>query len=241
MTIFAGDKERNLANTVMDWLLNCRIPGAVSRHLPGRHGAAAQLGHTACRDARGKSRPPDMPARGGRRKLAGSDDFLLARMVCQVGMARKMVQDKARHAPQAAGTGRQIRRMACDGLLGPLHRHGLHDRPGGIQGTPPDDGTPRRWPAPSSGFHSGYCSRPSGSNNPAGCGQTAALHPPRDRPPVPPKEKRQFLVKSENNYYLCEPKGEVQEWLNWPAWKASKPLKGFRGSNPLLSADNLNY
>lgn len=83
-----------------------------------------------------------MPARGGRRKLAGSDDFLLARMVCQVGMARKMVQDKARHAPQAAGTGRQIRRMACGGLLGPLHRHGLHDRPGGIQGTPPDDGTP---------------------------------------------------------------------------------------------------
>lgn len=52
----------------------------------------------------------------------------------------------------------------------------------------------------------------------------------------PLKEKRQFLVKSENNYYLCEPKGEVQEWLNWPAWKASKPLKGFRGSNPLLSA-----
>ena len=28
----------------------------------------------------------------------------------------------------------------------------------------------------------------------------------------------------------------MQEWLNWPAWKASKPLKGFRGSNPLLSA-----
>lgn len=54
----------------------------------------------------------------------------------------------------------------------------------------------------------------------------------------PLKEKRQFLVKSENNYYLCEPKGEVQEWLNWPAWKASKPLKGFRGSNPLLSAIN---
>lgn len=50
----------------------------------------------------------------------------------------------------------------------------------------------------------------------------------------PLKEKRQFLVKSENNYYLCEPKGEVQEWLNWPAWKASKPLKGFRGSNPPL-------
>ncbi len=31
-------------------------------------------------------------------------------------------------------------------------------------------------------------------------------------------------------------RGKVQEWLNWPAWKASKPLKGFRGSNPLLSA-----
>ena len=28
----------------------------------------------------------------------------------------------------------------------------------------------------------------------------------------------------------------MQEWLNWPAWKASKPPKGFRGSNPLLSA-----
>ncbi len=30
--------------------------------------------------------------------------------------------------------------------------------------------------------------------------------------------------------------GEVQEWLNWHAWKACKPQKGFRGSNPLLSA-----
>ena len=30
--------------------------------------------------------------------------------------------------------------------------------------------------------------------------------------------------------------GKMQEWLNWPAWKASKPPKGFRGSNPLLSA-----
>ena len=30
--------------------------------------------------------------------------------------------------------------------------------------------------------------------------------------------------------------GKMQEWLNWPAWKASKPQKGFRGSNPLLSA-----
>ena len=26
--------------------------------------------------------------------------------------------------------------------------------------------------------------------------------------------------------------------MNWPAWKASKPLKGFRGSNPLLSAND---
>ncbi len=31
--------------------------------------------------------------------------------------------------------------------------------------------------------------------------------------------------------------GEVQEWLNWPAWKASKRQKRFRGSNPLLSAE----
>ena len=31
-------------------------------------------------------------------------------------------------------------------------------------------------------------------------------------------------------------KGKVQEWLNWPAWKASKRQKRFRGSNPLLSA-----
>ena len=36
-------------------------------------------------------------------------------------------------------------------------------------------------------------------------------------------------------------KGEVQEWLNWPAWKASKRQKRFRGSNPLLSAVNADY
>ena len=30
--------------------------------------------------------------------------------------------------------------------------------------------------------------------------------------------------------------GKMQEWLNWPAWKASKPQKGFGGSNPPLSA-----
>ena len=29
----------------------------------------------------------------------------------------------------------------------------------------------------------------------------------------------------------------MQEWLNWPAWKASKPQKGFGGSNPPLSAE----
>ena len=39
-----------------------------------------------------------------------------------------------------------------------------------------------------------------------------------------------------NLYYLCPCKGEMQEWLNWPAWKASKPQKGFGGSNPPLSA-----
>ncbi len=30
--------------------------------------------------------------------------------------------------------------------------------------------------------------------------------------------------------------GEVQEWLNWHAWKACEPLKGSEGSNPSLSA-----
>lgn len=30
----------------------------------------------------------------------------------------------------------------------------------------------------------------------------------------------------------------MQEWLNWHAWKACIPLKGIRGSNPLLSAKN---
>ena len=32
-------------------------------------------------------------------------------------------------------------------------------------------------------------------------------------------------------------KGEVQEWLNWHAWKACVPLKGTEGSNPSLSAN----
>ena len=30
--------------------------------------------------------------------------------------------------------------------------------------------------------------------------------------------------------------GEVQEWLNWHAWKACVPQKGTGGSNPPLSA-----
>ena len=33
----------------------------------------------------------------------------------------------------------------------------------------------------------------------------------------------------------------MQEWLNWPAWKASKRQKRFRGSNPLLSANETRY
>ena len=33
----------------------------------------------------------------------------------------------------------------------------------------------------------------------------------------------------------------MQEWLNWPAWKASKRQKRFRGSNPLLSAKGKRF
>ena len=48
------------------------------------------------------------------------------------------------------------------------------------------------------------------------------------------------LREIEKNVYLCPHKiGEVQEWLNWPAWKASKRQKRFRGSNPLLSAKGI--
>ena len=50
------------------------------------------------------------------------------------------------------------------------------------------------------------------------------------------EKERRYL---QNREILCTfgaPFGKMQEWLNWPAWKASKPLKGFRGSNPLLSA-----
>ena len=31
--------------------------------------------------------------------------------------------------------------------------------------------------------------------------------------------------------------GEVQEWLNWHAWKACVPRNGTEGSNPSLSAE----
>ena len=45
------------------------------------------------------------------------------------------------------------------------------------------------------------------------------------------------MLYSGNRYIFAElTQGEVQEWLNWPAWKASKRQKRFRGSNPLLSA-----
>ena len=40
--------------------------------------------------------------------------------------------------------------------------------------------------------------------------------------------------------YLCtrfqQDLGEMLEWLKRHAWKACKPLKGFAGSNPALSA-----
>ena len=35
---------------------------------------------------------------------------------------------------------------------------------------------------------------------------------------------------------LRRAKGEMQEWLNWHAWKACVPQKGTGGSNPPLSA-----
>ena len=48
-----------------------------------------------------------------------------------------------------------------------------------------------------------------------------------------------FVVEFGKKHYLCRrKKGEMQEWLNWPAWKASKPQKGFGGSNPPLSAQS---
>lgn len=66
----------------------------------------------------------------------------------------------------------------------------------------------------------------------------ARLHRPREKRICAfARKKRRPCVHFEKKHYLCPPKsGEMQEWLNWPAWKASKPPKGFRGSNPLLSA-----
>ena len=37
--------------------------------------------------------------------------------------------------------------------------------------------------------------------------------------------------------YIINRKGEMLEWLKRHAWKACKPLKGFAGSNPALSAE----
>lgn len=45
------------------------------------------------------------------------------------------------------------------------------------------------------------------------------------------------LLYTKNNCIFAPAKGKMQEWLNWPAWKASKRQKRFRGSNPLLSAN----
>ena len=43
MTIFAGDKERNLANTVMDWLLNLGYLGLFL-------GTFLEIGRASCRE-----------------------------------------------------------------------------------------------------------------------------------------------------------------------------------------------
>lgn len=71
----------------------------------------------------------------------------------------------------------------------------------------------------------------------------ARLHRPREKRICAfARKKRRPCVHFEKKHYLCPPKsGEMQEWLNWPAWKASKPLKGFRGSNPLLSARGVKH
>ena len=41
--------------------------------------------------------------------------------------------------------------------------------------------------------------------------------------------------------FLKKKEGEMQEWLNWHAWKACEPLKGSAGSNPALSAENQRF
>ena len=49
-----------------------------------------------------------------------------------------------------------------------------------------------------------------------------------------------LLEKKKKNTFVAEnaenAEGEVLEWLKRHAWKACKPLKGFAGSNPALSA-----
>ncbi len=40
------------------------------------------------------------------------------------------------------------------------------------------------------------------------------------------------------NHTLSHHIGEMLEWLKRHAWKACKPLKGFTGSNPVLSASS---
>ena len=66
------------------------------------------------------------------------------------------------------------------------------------------------------------------------CGVRATV--PGVRIPLSP----QRINRSEGWFFFLI-RGKVQEWLNWPAWKASKPLKGFRGSNPLLSARGVKH
>ena len=39
-------------------------------------------------------------------------------------------------------------------------------------------------------------------------------------------------------YFRAGLEGEMLEWLKRHAWKACKPLEGFAGSNPALSAEN---
>ena len=46
---------------------------------------------------------------------------------------------------------------------------------------------------------------------------------------------RDIFVRHRICYNESRPRGEVQEWLNWPLSKSGKP-QGFEGSNPSLSA-----
>ena len=55
------------------------------------------------------------------------------------------------------------------------------------------------------------------------------------------KQHKKLLFLFYGGLYVLPtfPKGEMLEWLKRHAWKACKPLKGFAGSNPALSAKNL--